>query len=98
MFFLNQLKSDMLANICTPKRSLDKRLFYRRHASLSFYTAKTQSGPMKVRMGGLGPGERGPRGRGFGGGVDPYGSTSTTCGRHDSAYYSPCSHSCWPMQ
>ena len=27
-----------------PKRGLDKRLFYRRHASLSFYTAKTQSG------------------------------------------------------
>ena len=43
-FFLYQLKSDMLANICAPKRGLDKRLFYRRHASLSFYTAKTQSG------------------------------------------------------
>jgi hypothetical protein len=42
-FFLHQLKSDMLANICAPKRGLDKRLFYRRHASLSFYTAKTQS-------------------------------------------------------
>jgi hypothetical protein len=30
----------MLANICAPKRGSDKRLFYRRHASLSFYTAK----------------------------------------------------------
>ena len=40
-FFLHQLKSDMLANICAPKRGLDKRLFYRRHASSSFDTAKT---------------------------------------------------------
>jgi hypothetical protein len=31
-------------------------------------------------------------------GVDPYGSTSATCGRHDSAYYSLCSRSCRPMQ
>jgi hypothetical protein len=36
------------------------------------------------------------------GGFDPLGSCSrgraTTCRRHDSAYCSPCSHSCWPMQ
>jgi hypothetical protein len=50
-FFLHQLKSDMPANICAPKRGLDKRLFYRRHASLSFYTAKTQSEHTAPRLG-----------------------------------------------
>jgi hypothetical protein len=43
-FSLHQLKLDMLADICAPKRCLDKRLFYRRRASSSFHTAKTQSG------------------------------------------------------
>jgi hypothetical protein len=52
-FFLHQLKLDLLANICVPKRSLNERLFYRRRASSSFPIAKTQSGhqrPASARL------------------------------------------------
>ena len=41
-FFLDQLKPDLLGNVCATIGDLDERFFCRYRARLSFYTAKTQ--------------------------------------------------------
>ena len=44
MIFLRLAAIDLFRNVCAAKRLLAERLFYRRRASLSFYTAKALSG------------------------------------------------------
>src|ERR1700719_4563683 len=41
-FFLDQLKSDSLGNVCATIGDSDERFFCRQRARLSFYTAKIQ--------------------------------------------------------